>query len=49
MKPEVGNIVQWKTRRVSDELITGLKFMPNIIAVILGKINVLENAPIKYV
>jgi hypothetical protein len=43
MEPEVGNIVQWKTRRVANELITGLKCMPNILAIILGKINVFEN------
>jgi hypothetical protein len=49
MEPEVGNIVQWKTRRVANQLITGLKCMPNILAIILGKINVFENDPIKFV
>jgi hypothetical protein len=48
MEPEVGNIVQWKTRRFANELITGLKCMPNILAVIFGKINVFENDQIKF-
>ncbi|XP_046644409.1 uncharacterized protein LOC124329385 isoform X2 [Daphnia pulicaria] len=44
MEPEVGNIVQWKTRRVANELITGLKCMPNILAIILVTANLWSKA-----
>jgi hypothetical protein len=36
MTPDLGNIIQWKTRPVNGQIISGLKVLPNVLAVIKG-------------
>ena len=38
MTPDLGNIIQWKTRQVNGQIISGLKVLPNVLAVIKGMI-----------
>ena len=36
MTPDLGNTIQWKTRQVNGQIISGLKVLPNVLAVIKG-------------
>ena len=38
MTPDLGNIIQWKTRQVNGQIISGLKVLPNVLAVNKGMI-----------
>ena len=36
MTPDLGNMVQWKTRQLNGQIVSGLKDLSNVLAVIKG-------------